>query len=193
MDFSDKALKRRDLLKMGSYVVAGSLLVPSILQPAMAASGNFGKVRGGAREVSFTNSHTGESFSGVYRVGNKYLPDAFKRINYVLRDHRTGESFPIDPRLLDIIYTVHKRLPTNKPYEIISGYRSPKTNNMLRKASSGVAKKSLHMSGRAIDLRIPDFSTSRIRDAAKGLRAGGVGYYSRSNFVHLDTGDVRSW
>jgi uncharacterized protein YcbK (DUF882 family) len=143
--------------------------------------------------VVFRNTHTGESFSGVYRVGNKYLPDAFDRINYVLRDFRTGDVFPIDPRLIDIIYTVHQMTRSNKPYEIISGYRSPKTNSMLRRASTGVAKKSLHMSGQAIDVRIPGFSTERIRDLACSLEAGGVGYYSRSDFVHMDTGDVRVW
>ncbi|MEM6780874.1 MAG: DUF882 domain-containing protein [Pseudomonadota bacterium] len=184
---------RRDVLKFGLYATCGSLLVPAAIGTAEAGVFKGSNVKNGARHVAFRNTHTGESFSGVYRVGNKYLPDAFDRINYVLRDHRTGDVFPIDPRLIDIIHTVHDMTGTNRPYDIISGYRSPKTNNKLRKASSGVAKKSLHMSGQAIDVRIPDFSTKRVRDIAKSLKAGGVGYYSRSNFVHMDTGDVRSW
>ena len=99
----------------------------------------------------------------------------------------------MDPRVIDIIYTVHRMTGQNTPFEIISGYRSPKTNAMLRSNSSGVAKKSLHMEGRAIDLRMEGFSTRRLRDIASNLEAGGVGYYSRSNFVHIDSGDVRTW
>jgi uncharacterized protein YcbK (DUF882 family) len=131
----------------------------------------------------------------VYRVGDKYLPDSFKQINTVLRDFRTGQVYPMDPRVLDIIYTVHRMTGEQKPFQIISGYRSPKTNQMLRggSASSGVAKKSLHMKGQAIDLRMEGFSTARLRDIAKSLQAGGVGYYSKSDFVHMDSGDVRSW
>ena len=184
---------RRDVLKYGLYTACGSILMPTLAGTAEAGAFRGGNMKSGARRVSFRNTHTGESFSGVYRVGNKYLPDAFEQINYVLRDFRTGDVFPIDPRLMDIIYTVHGMTGTSRPYDIISGYRSPKTNAMLRKASTGVAKKSLHMSGQAIDVRIPDFSTARLRDLAKSLQAGGVGSYSKSNFVHMDTGAVRAW
>lgn len=184
---------RRDVLKFGLYATCGSLLLPAGIGSAEAAAFKGNNVRNGARHISFRNTHTGESFSGVYRVGNKYLPDAFDKINYVLRDFRTGDVFPIDPRLMDIIHSVHEMTGSSAPYDVISGYRSPKTNAMLRKASSGVAKKSLHMSGRAIDVRLPDFATTRIRDLAKSIQAGGVGYYSKSNFVHMDTGSVRSW
>ena len=99
----------------------------------------------------------------------------------------------MDPRVIDILYTVHRMTGQNTPFEIISGYRSPKTNAMLRSNSSGVAKKSLHMEGRAIDPRMEGFSTRRLRDIASSLEAGGVGYYSRSNFVHIDSGDLRTW
>ena len=195
MTLDNDGAVRRDLLKFGAYTTVGALLVPATVKPA-AAAGVFrgAKLNNGAREISFHNTHTGETFSGVYRVGNKYLPEAFDKINYVLRDFRTGDIFPIDPRLIDIIYTVHGMTRSERPYEIISGYRSPKTNAMLRQTGGGgVAKKSLHMSGRAIDVRIPGFSTARIRDIAKSIKAGGVGYYGGSDFVHMDTGSVRSW
>lgn len=184
---------RRDVLKMGAYTIAGSLLVPAASTSAAAAVFRNGEVSNGARRISFRNAHTNENFSGVYRVGNKYLPDAFDSINVVMRDFRTDEVFPIDPRTIDIIYTVHQMTGRNEPLEIISGYRSPKTNAMLRKASTGVAKRSLHMEGRAIDFRLPGFSTKGLRDLGVKLKAGGVGYYPGSDFVHMDSGDVRSW
>jgi uncharacterized protein YcbK (DUF882 family) len=143
--------------------------------------------------TNFINSHTGESFKGVYRIGNRYMPDAFEKISYALRDFRTGDVHPIDPRLIDIITSLHLRSKTSEPFQIISGYRSPKTNSMLRRTSSGVAKNSYHMKGRAIDLRIPSYSTKKLRDIAQQMKAGGVGYYGSSNFIHLDTGDVRTW
>lgn len=185
---------RRNFLGMGAIATLGALVLPAFSNDVMAAAFQAGTVSGGSsRRVSFRNTHTNESFSGVYRIGNKYLPDAFDRINYVLRDHRTGESFPIDPRVMDIIYSVHQMTGNHAPYDVLSGYRCPQSNAGLRKASSGVAKNSLHMTGQAIDLRMPNYSTSKLRDLAKSLRAGGVGYYSRSNFVHMDSGDVRYW
>jgi len=186
---------RRSFLGMGAATLGG-VIIPAIASPAMAAGGFKGGVVGtGARRISFRNTHTGESFSGVYRVGDKYLPDAFTQINTVLRDFRTNQVFPMDPRVIDIIHTVHRMSGQSKPFEIISGYRSPKTNTMLRGRSkaSGVAKKSLHMQGRAIDLRMEGFSSKRLRDIGVALQAGGVGYYSKSNFVHFDCGDVRDW
>lgn len=193
---SGETVSRRKFLGMGAVAAAGAVVSTSIIHPASAAifsQGSFSE--SGARKVSFRNSHTGETFSGVYRVGDKYLPDAFDRINVVLRDFRSNEMFPIDPRVIDIIYAVHQQTQHNDPYEILSGYRCPKTNSMLREGTSktGVAKNSLHMTGQAIDLRLPGFATTRIRDLARSLKAGGVGYYSRSNFVHMDSGDVRTW
>lgn len=194
MSSHDHTISRRHFLSMGGTAALGALLVPAATSPAMAAVFSNGKVHGGVRRVSFRNQHTGESFSGVYRVGDKYLPDAFERINVVLRDFRTDELFPIDPRVIDIIYTVHGLTGCSESYEVLSGYRCPKTNAMLREGGGGgVAKNSLHMTGQAIDLRLPGFSTTRVRDLARSLRAGGVGYYSSSDFVHMDTGDVRHW
>lgn len=178
-------LERRDVLKLG---LAGALAatVP-ILGAGTASAANFNAYR-----VSFRHAHTGESFSGVYRVGDKYLPEAFERLNYVLRDFRTGEIFPMDPRVLDIIAAVQYKTG-GRPLEVLSGYRSPKTNAMLRKVSTGVAKNSFHMYGQAMDIRMPGYRTTKLRDTAKSIRAGGVGYYKNSDFVHVDTGKVRYW
>jgi uncharacterized protein YcbK (DUF882 family) len=143
--------------------------------------------------VAFRQAHTGESFNGVYRVGDKYLPDAFERLNYVLRDFRTGQIFPMDPRVVDIISILQAKTGLRQPMEVLSGYRSPKTNAKLRHASTGVARNSFHMYGQAIDLRQPGMRTGKLRDIARSLRAGGVGYYPKSDFVHVDTGKVRSW
>lgn len=187
-------MDRRSFLGLGAATLGGVIL-PSLISPALAGNLNSGMVEQGSRRLSFRNAHTGESFSGVYRVGNKYLPDAFKQINMVMRDFRTNQVYPMDPRVIDIVYTVHRMTGKRAPLEILSGYRSPKTNAMLRgkSSASGVAKKSLHMQGQAVDLRMEGFSTARLSDIAASLRAGGVGYYAKSNFVHMDSGDVRTW
>lgn len=189
-DRDGKGLSRRHFLGAGLLGAAG-FLTPSFMGHAHAA--RVGLPRSGTFKVAFRNSHTGDSFSGVYRVGSRYLPEAFEEINYVLRDFRTGEVFPIDPRVIDIIYSVRSKIETDKPFHVLSGYRSPKTNNMLRSNSTGVARNSLHLTGQAVDLRLPGYKTTYVRDVAKSLRAGGVGYYSRSDFVHMDTGKVRYW
>ena len=143
--------------------------------------------------VSLRNAHTGERYSGVYRIGSYYVPSAFRKINRVMRDHRTGDIYPIDPKLIDTLARVQRDCKCSQAIDLLSGYRSPKTNNMLRRKSSAVAKNSYHMKGQAADIRIPGSSTSRVRNTARALRSGGVGYYPRSKFVHVDTGDVRSW
>ena len=187
----EKSIDRRSFLGLGAATMGG-IILPALVSPAAATTFKNGVISSGARRLAFRNAHTGEIFSGVYRVGNKYLPDAFDQISTVMRDFRTDERHPMDPRVIDILYSLHRMTGSSEPFEIISGYRSPKTNKMLRKTSSGVAKKSLHMQGKAVDLRLDSFSTRRLRDLAKSLKAGGVGYYSRSNFVHVDCGDVRS-
>jgi uncharacterized protein YcbK (DUF882 family) len=146
-----------------------------------------------ARRVKLVNQHTGEKFIGEYWYNGKYLPDAFNDIKMLMRDHRTNERFPIDPRLMDILYVLSSRLNMATPFNVISGYRSPKSNAMLSRSTEGVARNSLHMSGQAIDLRVQGMKLTNLRDSALRLKAGGVGYYGRSNFVHIDTGRVRSW
>lgn len=184
-------LNRRDILKAGLVGFLGTFPLIAMAQDASATTMKM--PRTGTYNVAFRNSHTGEGFSGAYRIGNKYLPEAFDRINVVLRDFRTGDVFPIDPRTMDILYMIQQKTGTRQPFEILSGYRSPKTNAMLQRSSTGVARNSLHLTGQAIDLRVQGYSTRKIKDAAASLRAGGVGYYPRSDFVHVDTGRVRHW
>lgn len=180
-------LSRRSVLKGGLTLSMSALISAASFKPAFALPSGEGY------NVSFRNERSGETFSGVYRVGDKYLPQAFERINYVMRDVRADEIFPMDPRVIDIITLVHKHLQANEPYTLLSGYRSPHTNAKLRANSEGVAKRSLHMSGQAIDVRLGEISARNIREAAIKLAAGGVGYYPKSGFVHMDSGAFRTW
>jgi uncharacterized protein YcbK (DUF882 family) len=145
------------------------------------------------RIVTFSHTHTGESLSLAYAHGDTYLPDALARVNWFLRDFRNGESQPIDPQLLDRLHLLSELTGTRAPFEVISGYRSPATNEALRRRGGGVASHSLHLEGRAIDVRLADVALADLRDAATSLRAGGVGFYPESRFVHLDTGRMRRW
>lgn len=170
----------------------------SVAGLALAASGALSIMPAAARqtiahEVSFRNAHTGESFKGVYRIGSYYVPSAFRKINRVMRDHRTGDIHPIDPELIDTMARVQKDCNCVKYLEVLSGYRSPRTNAMLRRNSGGVARNSYHLKGQAADIRVPGSSIKKVRNAARALRVGGVGYYPRSGFVHVDTGRVRTW
>lgn len=173
--------RRRVLRAMG---LAVALPVLGAAAPALAAP---------TRRLDFGHLHTGERLSVTYFRGGAYDADALDRIDGFLRDFRTGEVAVIDRDLLDTLYLVRQRLGAGGRFEVISGYRSPQTNAMLRQRSSGVAKRSLHMEGRAIDVRLTGVDTAGLRDAAIALQAGGVGYYRRSDFVHLDTGRVRAW
>ena len=152
----------------------------------------WGRASRGRYPMTFFHTHTEECLKIVHTPGRCPRSER-RRINRFLRDFRTGDTHPIDPALLDMICRIQHAAGSRGTIEVISGYRSPKTNKTLRKTSSGVAKKSLHMKGRAIDLRITDIPTVKLRDAARSLRAGGVGYYADSDFVHLDTGAYRTW
>jgi uncharacterized protein YcbK (DUF882 family) len=146
-----------------------------------------------ARTLSLRHTHTGEVLSLTYAAGDAYLTEALARVNWFLRDFRNGESKAIDPQLLDQLHVLSAVTGTKAPYEVISGYRSPATNELLQRRSAGVATHSLHLEGRAIDVRLADVPLAVLRDAATSLRAGGVGFYAQSQFVHLDTGRVRHW
>lgn len=179
---------RRDFMKCSLAALFGGLV------PLWTAKNAWAITNFASWSVNLRFYHTGEEFSGVYRVGDRYLPEAFEKINTVLRDYRTGEAFPMDPRVIDIISMLQQKNGRNETYEILSGYRSPKTNNKLRRSSTGVARNSYHMYGQALDVRAPSsLGVRRLRQEARALRAGGVGYYPRSGFCHVDTGDVRSW
>jgi uncharacterized protein YcbK (DUF882 family) len=140
--------------------------------------------------------HTGENIDVVYRVGNTYLPDAIAKLNYFLRDHRTQTESSYDPKEFDLLHTLLAKLGrADGEIDIVCGYRTPWSNNLLRSrsANSGVAQHSQHMLAKAIDIRVPGVSTETLRDAALSLHAGGVGYYPVNQFVHVDVGPVRQW
>lgn len=160
-----------------------------ILPPGVAAA----LPKHGERVLSFYNTHTGEKVITPYWIEGEYNTAGLKDLRWLLRDHRIGKAHDIDKQLFDVIYALQQKIGTSKPFHVISCYRSPKTNAMLSSKGSGVAKKSLHMQGKAIDIRLPGHDTRKLRQAALSLKAGGVGYYERSNFIHLDVGRVRSW
>lgn len=147
------------------------------------------------RELSFYHTHTGKRLDVVYSRDGAYVASALEEINHFLFDFRTGDAAEMDPELLDLIYDVREALGSDGTYQIISAYRSPKTNEILRGQSqnSGVAKKSQHLLGKAIDVRLEGIKTATLRDQALAMKRGGVGYYEASDFVHMDTGRPRSW
>ncbi len=139
------------------------------------------------------SGRTGERLDMVYWIDGEYIKDALKEVNHFMRDWRTGDVLNIDTRTIDIMAAAHNLMDVNEPYMLLSGYRSPKTNQMLRSRSRGVARNSLHLKGQAADLRLSSRSVNQMARAAMACNAGGVGKYSRSNFVHMDCGQVRSW
>lgn len=179
-------LSRRRLLKWGALTVLANLL------PCSSFGSTFQDLLP-ERSLSFYNIHTGESLEAVYWANGKYLSEPLAEMNHILRDHRTGKEVSFDTRLLDLLYSIGMKLEVRQPFYIISGYRSPKTNALLRKWDGGVARKSLHMYGKAVDIRLPGFRLSSLRRVAMAQRGGGVGYYPHSGFVHLDLGSVRFW
>jgi uncharacterized protein YcbK (DUF882 family) len=147
----------------------------------------------GVRSIAFDNLHTGEKLHIVYWENGRYEPEAFRQINWVLRDYRNDKMHRMDPELVELLYLLQRRLETREPFQILSGYRSPETNAMLAALTDGVAQNSLHMQGMAVDIRVPGRNLALVHRAAESLRLGGVGYYPRSDFVHVDTGRVRYW
>ncbi len=164
----------------------------------MAASPVFAKKKkthsNEPRILTLHNLHTEEQLRITYRIGDHYQRDALHKLNHLLRDHRENKAIAMDPKLFDLLYELQIRSGhTDGKFEIYSAYRSPKTNAMLRKTSRLVAKHSYHMRGQAVDIHLPGCSNRRLRKIALSLRCGGVGYYPRRSFVHVDTGPVRSW
>jgi uncharacterized protein YcbK (DUF882 family) len=145
------------------------------------------------RRVAIHNLHTDERVDAVYFDDGRYVPDALAAVNHVMRDYRTGDVHVMDPQLLDLMHTLSKTVETTQPFQIISGYRSPKTNAMLHERSAGVAVNSFHMRGMATDIRLPDVSLPNLHRAALAMQRGGVGYYPESDFIHVDVGPVRTW
>ena len=158
-----------------------------LASPALArGAGNF-------RALSLVNHRTAEKLNSVYWVDGHYIPEALEAFNYILRDWREDEMIRIDPKVIDVMAATHNLLNTSEPFQVVSGYRSPKTNAALRRKSRGVARNSYHTRGMAIDLTLDHRTAREIAAAAKSLSAGGVGTYSRSKFTHVDSGPVRDW
>lgn len=184
MNNISKTISRRSFLR---YTLGATA---AVAMPASYAGIARGSV---VKNIKLHNLHTEEKIALSYFERGEYVTEALHDISYLLRDHRTGDILAMDTGLIDLLYDLKSVLGTQKPLQVISGYRSPKTNAALHKKSSGVASKSLHMQGKAIDVRIEGIDTRDIQAAALSLARGGVGYYPRSNFVHIDTGRVRSW
>jgi uncharacterized protein YcbK (DUF882 family) len=181
---------RRHFLRRATHLTtltAASVALPIIVTPAQAT------LRG-PRRLSLVHTHTGERIALAFAIDGHYPSEALLALDHFLRDHYSGQVGRIDPQLFELLHRVQTALGSSSPYEIISGYRDPGTNERLRQTrSGGVARHSLHMEGRAIDVRLPGVALADLRDAALSLRAGGVGFYARDRFVHLDTGRVRAW
>ncbi len=179
-------ISRRQFLGF-TGLVGLSTIAPSVFANSGTAPAQ------GERRLRLRNLHTNEYIDAPYWIEGEYQLDALQSLNHCLRDHRSGEVIDMDPALIDTIYGLQSTLEDRGEIHIISGYRSPKTNAALRQQNTGVAKKSLHMQGRAVDLRLPKQSLQQTRRAALAMKSGGVGYYPKSNFLHLDTGRVRHW
>lgn len=183
---SGHVMSRRDFLTAGLAVTAACLFPNKALASVP-------KVFLHERALSFYNTHTGEKVKAVYWSEGTYLPQALTDINHILRDHRTGEEKKIDKGLFELLFDLSRKLESTEPFHIISGYRSPKTNSILNAKSRGVARNSLHIKGKAIDIRLPGHELKTLKRAARDLRRGGVGYYPSLDFVHVDVGRIRYW
>ena len=178
-------MARRAVLRTGGGALFASLCG---LTPSFASA-----MTTGARSLALSNLHTGEKLKLDYWVDGRYEPAALAEANRLLRDFRTGEVHPMEPRLFDLLHVLQQNMESNAAYEVISGYRSPQTNAALHERSDGVASKSLHMQGMAMDIRLPGRTLAKLHDAALALDQGGVGFYPTSDFVHVDVGKVRRW
>jgi uncharacterized protein YcbK (DUF882 family) len=181
MDGASRVSRRR-FLGLGALGGAG------LLRPTTSVASATG-----ARTLAFHNLHTGEFTRAAYWIDGRYVADALTGFDWLLRDYRTDEVREIDRRLLDVLSALSGTLDAREPWEVISGYRSPATNAKLAATTTGVAAASLHVEGMAIDVRLPGRSLETLRDSARSLQRGGVGYYPRSGFVHVDVGRVRCW
>ena len=179
-------MDRRDFLLAGLVTTVGCLF-------PYKAGAALSKLFSAERKLSFYNIHTGENLNAVYCEQGAYVAHALTDINHILRDFRTGDVKEIDTSLLDLLFTLQQKLESTGPFHVISGYRSPETNLLLNIASKGVAKHSLHMQGKAIDIRLPGYDLKTLHRLAMELRRGGVGYYPSSDFVHVDVGRIRYW
>ena len=183
---SSTSFSRRALL--GAFAATALVAAPTYSKAAGLLRGS-----GDIRRIKMYSARTGEKIDMIYWVEGDYIKDAVQEVNHFMRDWRTGDVKNMDLRTIDIMAASLNLLDVSEPFMLLSGYRSPKTNAMLRSRSTGVAKNSLHLKGQAADLRLSSRSVSQIGRAAASCAAGGVGRYSGSNFVHMDCGPVRTW
>ena len=161
--------------------------------PTYSNAAGFLRGAGDIRKLKAYSGRTGESIEMIYWVEGEYLRDSLKEINWFMRAWRQDKAIKMDTRTIDVMAAAHNLMDTPEPYLLLSGYRTPQTNLMLRSRTGGVAKKSLHMKGQAADLRVSGRSVSQMARAAQACGGGGVGRYTKSNFVHMDCGIVRTW
>ncbi|MGD9509515.1 MAG: DUF882 domain-containing protein [Geminicoccaceae bacterium] len=185
---TEQALPRR----LGRRRFVSSFALPLVL-PSVALPSDPAAAAVPERSVDLYHCHTGESLKAVYFAEGRYQPDALIAATHHLRDWRDNTELDVDPAVLDLLWSLRRKLEIKRPLQVFCGYRSPETNAMLRRTRRGVAAHSLHMRAMAIDLRVEGRPLSQVRRAAVALRAGGVGYYPRSGFVHVDTGGIRYW
>jgi uncharacterized protein YcbK (DUF882 family) len=185
------ALSRRQLVTAAAAGVAA--FATTTLLPDFALAAQTAGALPPTRSLAFRSLHTGEEVQATYLRDGRLQAEGLQALNHVLRDWRSGEVWDIDPQLFDLLYSLHKGMDSKQPFDLISGYRSPKTNAQLASNSNGVAKRSLHMQGKATDIRLPERDLRALHKAALTLNAGGVGLYSKSGFIHVDTGRVRHW
>jgi uncharacterized protein YcbK (DUF882 family) len=178
-------LSRRHFIRLGVLATASACL------PAGFAGARESPAKD--RSLAFYNTHTGERLNTIFWSAGDYIAESLHDINRILRDPRNDQVYDIDRRLIDVLHALRNVIEVREPFHVISGYRSPESNAFLRSRSSGVAENSLHLVGKAIDIRVPSQKLSDLRDAARVLKAGGVGYYPKANFIHVDIGHVRYW
>ena len=179
-------INRRTFLGLG-IITAASCIIPG------AAMASVNDVLEPERRLCLLNLHTKEDIDIAYWKNGEYVPDALDQLNHIFRDHYTGLVNQIDSNLFDFLFAIQQEIQSTEPFHLISGYRSKKTNEWLRKQNRNVSRKSFHIYGKAADIRLPDHSLKILRAAAYKLKGGGVGYYPKSNFVHVDVGRVRFW
>jgi uncharacterized protein YcbK (DUF882 family) len=183
---TDRTFCRRHIVKLGLLALAVGATPPVALAHRPSSTPP-------ERSLDLYHTHTGERLKTVYWAAGQYLPEALAQLNHLLRDYRTDDIRHIDPRLLDFLHALAKQVEASYPFHIVSAYRSPTTNAHLRQHRLGVAKRSFHMYGKAIDFYLPKRALAVVQRAALRLRQGGIGYYPNAHFLHLDTGPVRSW
>lgn len=190
-DVSTTVVGRRGFLSFGLAAVTAATVSPVLLTPAAAQATPL--LGASVRRLALHNINTGDHFDEVYWANGAYRPDALRKLDVLLRDHRAHQVCRTDPRLFDVLWQVRETMDSSEPFKVICGYRSRKTNAMARRRSRGVAKESYHMRGMAVDVVLPDRNLKAVAQQAMALEAGGVGYYGRSGFVHMDVGPVRHW